>query len=148
MADFWPCSIWLIWFCERIPLSPVSLFHWIFCLHPMVCQVKDASEIKQISQMEGLRSMIPRHRRHVVEIGACLPLHAVTVIQQTGQGSGFSCRFGPFLLLRCVIFSMAVFCTHFVHLSEKCKWYGNYNILNIRYLGFHKNVEEKYTQGC
>ena len=50
----------------------------------MVCQVKDASEIKQISQIKGLRSMIPRHRRHVVEIGACLRLHAVPVIQQTG----------------------------------------------------------------
>ena len=40
----------------------------------MVCQVKDASEIEQISQIKGLSSMIPRHRRrHVVEIGACLP---------------------------------------------------------------------------
>ena len=28
--------------------------------------------------------MIPRHRRHVVGIGACLRLHAVPVIQQTG----------------------------------------------------------------
>ena len=59
----------------------------------------------------------------------------------TVQRSGIGCRFRPFLLLRCVIFSMAVFCTHFVHLSEKCKWYGNYNILNIRYLDFHKKCK-------
>ena len=110
--------------------------------------MKDSTILKTtviLQPTQRRASLVVRHRISPCSVTHFFYLRNVFLTSfVSDQGSGFSCRFGPFLLLRCVIFSMAVFCTHFVHLSEKCKWYGNYNILNIRYLGFHKNVKKIY----